>query len=166
MFKLLVSVWLLLFVVANTASPRKGGNLDGRQTTCLPFKAGCELGLATITLSTFPLQGSPFASGKEGRINTATGQPQILAQGNHDCREKSLFGDQYLAVDCCLHLEHHSGTTSAPLPIVFLHFGFLQFGTSFGFVVLLRTSLWFSGLLECILLRGVHVCFPHITSDL
>lgn len=104
MFKLLVSVWLLLFVVANTASPRKGGNLDGRQTTCLPFKAGCELGLATITLSTFPLQGSPFASGREGRINTGTGQPQILAQGNHDCREKSLFGDQYLAVDCCLHL--------------------------------------------------------------
>lgn len=69
-------------LVANTASPRKGGNLAGRQTMCFPFKAGCELGLLTITLSTFVFQGSPSASSGAGRINTVTGQWQFLAHGS------------------------------------------------------------------------------------
>jgi len=49
---------------------------------CFPFKAGCELGLLTITLSTFPFQGSPSDSSGAGRINTETGQRQFLAHGN------------------------------------------------------------------------------------
>lgn len=60
---------------------------------CFPFKAGCELGLATITLSTFPFQGSSSASSGEGRINTVTGQTQFLAlRWLQRLREEPIWG--------------------------------------------------------------------------
>lgn len=140
---------------------------------CFPFKAGCELGLVTITLSTFPFQGSPSASSGAGRINTATGQRQFLAHGSrrsqHLRKEPTWRLTWHLPAAYVFLCAPLLGTTVLLFPIVFLQFVCKHFkvGTSFDFVTVAERS-WLG--VPCdpqvswktFLSGGMHVSVPHV----
>ena len=156
LFKLLVSVWLLLFVLPTQPVP-------GREETWLvdnvfSLQSRVWTGAAYNNTFHFSLSGISFwfkwgRQDKHGDRSTAVLGPWEQTTA---APEKSTYLEADLASDCCLlsPLCITSWGKGAPLPIIFLQFSCKHFkvGASSDFVkvaeVLSRTSLWSSALLE------------------